>query len=216
MSRQASHTGQAKKKQQAAQKTPAMAETHHSSLGIDNRKLGMWILITSECLLFGTLIAIFLIYRNASVLGPHPQEVLNIPITTVSTFVLLMSSFSVVLALSGIQRGDHRAFRRWILVTALGGTIFLGFQIYEFTEFVHMGLGLSRNVFGGSFFLLTGTHGSHVAVGVIWLLALYFTSLRGGLRKDGALKVDVMALYWHFVDVIWIIIFTVVYLFVFV
>jgi heme/copper-type cytochrome/quinol oxidase subunit 3 len=191
-------------------------EHHHTSLGIDSRKLGMWILIASECLLFGSLIVTYLIYRNASVTGPHPHEVLNIPVTTISTFVLLMSSFSIVLALHGIQHGNMRQFRVWILVTALGGLTFLGFQTYEFTEFVHKGLGLTTNVFGGSFFMLTGTHGSHVAVGVIWLVSLFFASLRGRLVEDGALKVDTMALYWHFVDVVWIVIFTVVYLFVFV
>ena len=187
---------------------------HHTSLGVDSRKLGMWILIASECLLFASLIVTYLIYSKKSLVGPHPPQVLSIGVTTISTFVLLMSSFSIVLALSGIQRGDRKTFERWILVTALGGLTFLGFQVFEFTEFVHQGLGLSTNVFGASFFLLTGTHGSHVAVGVIWLLALFFTSKFGGLRKDAALKVDTMALYWHFVDVIWIIIFTVVYLFV--
>lgn len=192
------------------------AEHHHTSLGVDSRKLGMWLLIASECLLFGTLIATYMIYRNASVVGPHPAEVLDIPVTTVSTFVLLMSSFSIVLALHAIQQGDMKRFRRWILATACGGLIFLGFQTYEFTHFVNAGLGLSTNVFGSSFFMLTGTHGTHVAVGVIWLLSLFFASLRGKLTEDGALKVDTMALYWHFVDVIWIVIFTVVYLFVYV
>ena len=189
---------------------------HHTSLGIDNRKLGMWLLIASECLLFGTLIGTYMIYRAGSVEGPDPADVLDIPITTISTFVLLMSSFSIVLALHNIQHGNQRAFRGWILVTAIGGLIFLGFQTYEFTEFVHAGLGLTTNVFGSSFFMLTGTHGTHVAVGVIWLFSLFFSSLSGKLKEDAALKVDVMALYWHFVDVIWIVIFTVVYLFVFV
>jgi heme/copper-type cytochrome/quinol oxidase subunit 3 len=194
----------------------ASHEHHHTSLGIDSRKLGMWILIASECLLFGSLIVTYLIYRNASVSGPQPHEVLNIPVTTISTFVLLMSSFAIVLALHGIQHNNMRQFRTWILITAVGGLTFLGFQTYEFTEFVHLGLGLTTNVFGGAFFMLTGTHGTHVAVGVIWLLSLYFASKRGRLTQDGALKVDTMALYWHFVDVVWIVIFTVVYLFVFV
>jgi heme/copper-type cytochrome/quinol oxidase subunit 3 len=192
------------------------AEHHYTSLGIDSRKLGMWLLIASECLLFGTLIATYMIYRHHSTEGPNPADVLDIPVTTISTFVLLMSSFSIVLALHGIQQGDMKTFRRWILVTAIGGLIFLGFQTFEFTNFVHEGLGLSTNVFGSSFFMLTGTHGTHVAVGVIWLLSLFFASLRGKLTEDGALKVDTMALYWHFVDVIWIVIFTVVYLFVYV
>ena len=189
---------------------------HYTSLGVDNRKLGMWLLIASECLLFGSLIGTYMIMRNKGLSGPTPQEVLDIPVTTISTFVLLMSSFSIVLALNAIQHGKIASFRRWILATALGGLIFLGFQTYEFTIFVHEGLGLSTNVFGTSFFMLTGTHGTHVAVGVIWLLSLYFASVRGRLTEDAALKVDTMALYWHFVDVIWIIIFTVVYLFVFV
>ena len=189
---------------------------HYTSLGVDNRKLGMWTFLASECLLFGTLIFTFLLYKNKGLVPPTPQEVLDIPITTISTFVLLMSSFSVVLALAGIQRGDHKAFRRWILITAIGGMIFLGFQTYEFAEFVHKGLGLTTNVFASSFFMLTGTHGTHVFIGVVWLLALYFSSLRGGLKEDGAIKVDTMALYWHFVDVVWIVIFTVVYLFVYV
>lgn len=189
---------------------------HYTSLGVDSRKLGMWLLIASECLLFGSLIGTYMIMRNKGLAGPTPQEVLDIPVTTISTFVLLMSSFSIVLALNAIQHGQIASFRRWILATALGGLIFLGFQTYEFTIFVHEGLGLSTNVFGTSFFMLTGTHGTHVAVGVIWLLSLYFASVRGRLTEDAALKVDTMALYWHFVDVIWIIIFTVVYLFVFV
>lgn len=186
---------------------------HYTSLGVESRKLGMWIFLASECLLFGTLIFTFLLYRNKGLEGPTPQQILDIPVTTISTFVLLMSSFSIVLALHGIQTGNIKAFRRWILTTAIGGTVFLGFQTYEFTVFVEEGLGLTTSVFGSSFFMLTGTHGFHVAIGVIWMLALFFSSLRGGLTVDGALKVDTMALYWHFVDVIWIVIFTVVYLF---
>ena len=191
-------------------------EHHHTSLGVDSRKLGMWIFLASECMLFMTLIATYLIYRNVSGGGKHPAEVYNIPVTTISTFVLLMSSFSIVLALHGIQHGNIRQFRTWILVTTMGGLAFLGFQTYEFTEFVHMGFTLAGNPAGSAFFMLTGTHGTHVAIGVMWLFSLYVSSMRGRLVEDGALKVDTMALYWHFVDVVWIIIFTVVYLFVFV
>ncbi len=207
-----------------SQAAHASHEAHHTSLGIDSRKLGMWLLIASECLLFGSLIVTFLIFHAGSkVPGPPacpkvgelPASAcqFDIPVTTISTFVLLMSSFSIVLALAGIQRGDIKAFQKWILITALGGLTFLGFQVYEFTTFVHDGMGFTTNPFGSSFFLLTGTHGTHVAVGVLWLFGLYFTSKKGGLTQDGALKVDTMALYWHFVDVIWIVIFTVVYLF---
>ena len=191
-----------------------LTASHHTTLGVDHRKLGMWLLIASECMLFGTLIATYLILRDQGLQGPTPLSVLDIPVTTASTFVLLMSSFSVVMALHGIEHGDHKRFRRWVLVTSVGGLIFLGFQVYEFTEFVHKGLGLTTNVFATSFYMLTGTHGAHVAVGVMLLLSLYFSSKRGKLTEDGPIKVDTIALYWHFVDVIWIIIFTVVYLFV--
>ena len=189
---------------------------HYTSLAVDNRKLGMWIFLASECMLFGTLIFTFLLFRNKGLEGPTPQQIFDIPVTTISTFVLLMSSFSIVMALHGMQQGNQKRFRSWIAVTAVGGMIFLGFQTFEFTEFVHRGLGLSTNVFGSSFFMLTGTHGLHVFIGVLWLWALFFSSLRGGLTEEGAIKVDTMALYWHFVDVIWIVIFTVVYLFVYV
>jgi heme/copper-type cytochrome/quinol oxidase subunit 3 len=196
-----------------SQAAPAAHGQPSTSLGIDSRKLGMWLLIASECLLFGSLIVTYLIYHDKTIVPPTPKQILDIPVTTISTFVLLMSSFSIVLALAGIQRGDHKTFQKWILITALGGLTFLGFQVFEFTTFVSKGLGFSTNTFGSSFFLLTGCHGTHVTVGVLWLFALYFTSRKGGLVQDGALKVDTMALYWHFVDVIWIIIFTVVYLF---
>ena len=189
---------------------------HYTSLGIDNRKLGMWILIASECLLFATLIVTYLIFSRHVPEGPLPKNIFDVPVTTISTFDLLMSSFSIVLALAAIQGGDRKKFEKWILITAIGGLIFLGFQVYEFTTFVKEGLGFTTVNWGSSFFVLTGTHGTHVAVGVVWLLSLYFTSKNGGLTKDAALKVDTMALYWHFVDVIWIIIFTVVYLFVYV
>lgn len=189
---------------------------HYTSLGVDNRKLGMWILIASECLLFATLIVTYLIFSRHVATGPKPTEVFDVPVTTISTFDLLMSSFSIVLALAAIQRGDRKGFEKWILITAMGGLIFLGFQVFEFTTFVQHGMGLTASPFASAFFMLTGCHGTHVAVGVIWLLSLYFTSKNGGLTKDGALIVDTMALYWHFVDVIWIIIFTLVYLFVYV
>jgi heme/copper-type cytochrome/quinol oxidase subunit 3 len=182
------------------------------NLEVDHRKLAMWIFIGSECLLFGTLIATYLAYKGRSVIGPHPHEILNIPLTTISTFDLLMSSLLMVLALAAVQRGDRRQARLWLLGTAFFGLIFLGFQAWEFTEFVHAGLTLQQNVFGSTFFVLTGFHGGHVALGVLWLLSLLVLSLRGRLRPGDAIKVEIAGLYWHFVDIVWIVIFTLVYL----
>ena len=185
---------------------------HHTSTGLDNRKLAFWMFIGSECLLFGSLISTYLVYQGRSVVGPTPEEILNIPLTSVSTFVLLMSSLAMVLALAAVTRGDRLWSRVWLLATAALGLTFLGFQAYEFTAFVHEGLTLKTNLFGSTFFVLTGTHGAHVAVGVLWLLTLFVRSLQGKLGPDKAINVEITGLYWHFVDVVWIVIFTVVYL----
>jgi cytochrome c oxidase subunit 1 len=182
------------------------------NLGVDHRKLAMWVFLGSECFLFGTLIATYLAYKGRSVVGPHPHEILNIPVTTLSTFDLLMSSLLMVLALAAVQRGDRVQSRLWLAGTALFGAIFLGFQAYEFTHFVREGLTLQRNLFGSTFFVLTGFHGGHVTLGVVWLLTLLGLELRGRLGPQDATKVEVAGLYWHFVDVVWIVIFTVVYL----
>ncbi len=163
-------------------------------------------------MLFGSLIATYLAYEGKSVVGPTPQEILNIPLTSVSTFVLLMSSLAMVLALAAVARGDGRGAKIWLATTAGLGTVFLTFQAIEFTDFVHEGLTISTNLFGSTFYVLTGCHGLHVLVGVIWLSTLLIQSMRGKLGPDKAMTVELAGLYWHFVDVVWIVIFTVVYL----
>lgn len=186
-----------------------MAET---TTGIDHRKMLIWAFLASECMFFGTLITTYLVYYGKSIVGPYPEDLFDIPVTSVSTFVLLMSSLMMVLAYNGISNGNVRRFRVWILCTAILGATFLGFQVFEFYEFAHHGLTPRTNLFGSSFFTLTGFHGAHVTVGVIWLLSLFGYSFRSNLAKDHGLNVDMAALYWHFVDVVWIVIFTVVYL----
>ncbi len=183
-----------------------------TSTGINSRKLLMWLFLASDCMFFGALIATYMIYRGKEVVGPYPKELIDIPFTSVSTFVLLMSSLAMVLALAALQRGDLRASRIWILSTALLGTIFLGGQFFEFTTFHHEGLSLQTNMFGASFFTVTGFHGAHVTIGVVWLLSLFFVSLRGGLKTEDSLDLEIAGLYWHFVDIVWIVIFTLLYL----
>jgi len=183
-----------------------------TSMGLDSRKLAFWTFIGSECLLFGSLISTYLVYKGRSVVGPYPHEILNIPFTSVSAFVLLMSSLTMVLALAGVQRGDNRATKIWLAATALLGMTFIGGQCYEFTHFVMEGLKLQTNLFGCSFFVLTGFHGTHVTVGVIWLWTLFVQAARNKLPKEKSLDVEIAGLYWHFVDVVWIAIFTLIYL----
>jgi heme/copper-type cytochrome/quinol oxidase subunit 3 len=196
----------------AVHEAPVAHEEHHTSTGIDNRKLFMWLFLASDCFFFGSFIASYMLYRGRSLEGPYPDEVYDIPYTSVSSFVLLMSSLTMVLALAAIQRGNLRGCRIWLLTTALLGMTFLGGQVFEFTEFYNEGLKVSTNLFGSTFFVLTGFHGTHVAVGVLILLSLYFMVSRGRLGQEQALNVELAGLYWHFVDVVWIVIFTVVYL----
>ncbi len=184
-----------------------------TNTGVTHTKLAMWVFLSSECIFFGAFISTYLLYRGRSAKGSlTPAEVYNIPFTSATSFILLMSSLTMVLALAAIQRGDHRRFRVWIIATALFGVTFIGGQIYEFTEFYREGLALKSSVFGSSFFVLTGLHGLHVSVGIMWLLTLWGLSMQNRLHVQNAESVEIAGLYWHFVDIVWIVIFTVIYL----
>ncbi len=186
---------------------------HPTTTGLDNRKVAMWAFLASDCMFFGALIATYLVSHDRSVVGPYADEVFDIPFTSVSAFVLLMSSVAMVMGLWAIQSNDMRKFRIWIFTTGLLGLVFLGGQIFEFTLFHREGLSLGQNLFGSSFFTLTGFHGAHVTVGVILLFSFFLASFRQGMvTRDKALNVEIAGLYWHFVDIVWIIIFAVVYL----
>src|SRR6476469_2495510 len=178
-----------------------------TSTGLDNKKLAIWAFIGSECMLFASLISTYLIYKGRSVVGPYPHEVcdpavlgavkcpakmnaiLNIPVTSMSTFVLLMSSLFMVLALAAVENKGKPGYQGkllgnssfWLMATAIAGATFLGFQAVEFTSFVHEGLSIRRTLFGSSFFTLTGFHGAHVTAGVLWLMTLFFIDRKRGL-----------------------------------
>lgn len=180
--------------------------------GLSNSKLAMWLFLSSDFLFFGAFISAFVLYRSTPQEGKTLPDVLNIPFTSVTSFILLMSSMSMVLALAAIQRDDMRRFRVWIVATGLFGCVFIAGQIYEFTEFVREGFTIRTNLSGTTFFVLTGLHGAHVTIGILWLFSLAGMSLAGTLAAKDAERVEIAGLYWHFVDIIWIVIFTVVYL----
>jgi cytochrome c oxidase subunit III len=182
------------------------------SMGVDNRKLGVWVWLGSEAVFFSALIVVYIVMRGKSITGPFPHEALNVGLTAANTFVLICSSLTMVMALSAIQGGNQRGLWRWLVATMALGLAFLGGQAFEFTSLGQQGLSLSRNVFGGTFFTLTGFHGAHVLVGVIWIGFVVMRSLRGGYTKSSHMMVELTGLYWHFVDLVWIIIFTLVYL----
>ncbi|HEY0968842.1 MAG TPA: heme-copper oxidase subunit III [Opitutaceae bacterium] len=264
---------------------------HHdpsTTTGIPNKKLFMWAFLASDCMFFGTLISTHLIYRLHPPAGsPDPRDLFSIELTSFSTFILLMSSLLMALAVNAIQKGNVKSTRKMLLGTIVFGLIFLGCQVYEFSHFVHeYELTLSSSIFGSTFYTLTGTHGCHVAIGVLWLVLMYirtfkptvantgkpwilvslahlatwiaavilgiyvslelvhavldgttasflganFLPLAGFLATVGilfafgrdrgavefgeanAIDVESMGLYWHFVDIVWIVIFPVVYL----
>jgi cytochrome c oxidase subunit 3/cytochrome o ubiquinol oxidase subunit 3 len=190
-------------------------QDEHESTGIENRKLGMWAFLSSEFLFFGALITNYLLFSSRDFAqGPVPADIYDIPFTSISSFVLLMSSLTMVLAHNALSRGDQATTRTWLLATAFLGSVFLAGQVFEFTEFITLhNMTLSTNPAASAFFVLTGFHGTHVAIGVIMLLALFFLSRRlGGLSDRKHLNLELVGLYWHFVDIIWIVIFTVVYL----
>ena len=191
---------------------PVNHGAHETTTGLPNTKLAIWLFLASECLLFGALITTYLLYRGSSLKGPYPADVFDIAYTSVSAFVLLFSSLTMVLALSAAQRRDRVRMRLWLLATALLGMTFVGGQVYEFTTFYHEGLSLSGNLFGTTFFVLTGFHGVHVTVGILMLLSLVGMSMSDRLPDDPSFPVEMVGLYWHFVDIVWIVIFTVVYL----
>ena len=201
------------------------AHALETSTGLDSRKLAIWTFIGSECMFFATLISNYLVNKGRSLVGPFAHEpwtdpatgkvlepIIEIPLVTVGTALLLFSSLFVVLALYGAQKGNRKMLLGWLAATLLCGMFFVGMQVYEFTHFVHKGLTLQRNMFGASFFILTGFHGTHVTIGVIWLATMFYLALRRKLPPERSLNLEMAALYWHFVDVVWIVIFPVVYL----
>ena len=180
-------------------------------------KLGMWIFLCGDAMTFGTLIVTFGIMRIAAADWPVPSEVLGVNLTAFMTFLLICSSVTMVLSLSGIKRGNMQEFRKFMLLTILGGTAFLACQAYEWTHLIHEGVTITANkygspVFGDTFYIMTGFHGMHVFGGVVYLIVIFVGGLTGRITQANASVVEIAGLYWHFVDLVWILIFTFVYL----
>lgn len=189
------------------------AETAHppTSMGVPHYKLAMWTFLGSECFFFGSLLATYMTYRGKTQSGPIPLDVFDPAVTSISTFDLLASSLFMVFAVHYAKIGDLKKMLFWTAATMVGGLIFLGFQFYEFSHFYHAGLGFTTNIFASTFYILTGFHGTHVAIGVFLLGSTAWAAARGHLVDMGE-TTEVIGLYWHFVDVVWIAIFTLVYL----
>lgn len=187
-------------------------DTHHTSTGLSNNKMAMWLFLGSECLLFGGLISTYMLYRGRHSENLGPDQLWDIPFTSASSFVLLMSSLTMVLAVSNAHRRNLRNAKIWLAVTASLGALFVAGQMYEFTVFYREGLGFTTSLFASSFYTLTGFHGVHVTVGIIMILSLVAMLNKQRVTGDKAETVEMVGLYWHFVDIVWILIFTLVYL----
>jgi heme/copper-type cytochrome/quinol oxidase subunit 3 len=193
----------------AAEHSAAHGAEHGMEGSTENVKFAMWLFLASEVIFFTVLIAAYVVMRYRF---PEEHHVLNIPLTSLNTFLLLASSFTVVRSLASIQDGNHKKFLRSLALTGIIGIIFLGIQAFEYNHLSHEGLTLSSSPFGMAFFTLTGFHGTHVLIGVIWLLKVFWNAFNGKYTQQDHFGVELFGLYWHFVDVVWIIIFTVVYL----
>lgn len=189
---------------------PPHAET--ATLEGKNKVTGFWLFLGGECVLFGTLFATFIALRNQVPDGPTGQEIFNLTTVGISTFILLTSSLTSVFATMALHRNDLKKLNLWMAVTVLLGLGFLGLEIYEFMEYVHEGHVFTKSAFATSFYTLVGFHGAHVAFGVLWITLLIISSYKKGLTVVTAPKYYVAGLYWHFIDVVWVFIFTVVYL----
>ncbi len=184
---------------------------HSSSTGLDSAKLGMWIFLATEVMLFSSLIGAFLQMKGRSPADAH--QVLNVPITAVNTFILIVSSTTVVLALESIMKGDKRRLKLFLGATLALGATFLGVQVFEYTQLIlHEGFTPSGSLFGGGFYTVTGFHGFHVFIGLLWVTGLLRQALQEKFSATNYSRIEIFGLYWHFVDVVWILLFTIIYL----
>jgi cytochrome c oxidase subunit III len=203
-------------------------------MGVYHMKLGMWVFLLSEVMFFTSLIGAYIILRFANPDAfAEPNVVLNVPLTAFNTFVLICSSVTMVKAFAAIEEGDQAGLKKWLIATALLGMFFLGVQAYEYYKLASHGFvprvdgynletlrhaagsataNVGRPLYGSTFYTMTGFHGAHVTIGVLCLWFTVLQAFRGRYTVANHGGVEIMGLYWHFVDLVWIILFTIVYL----
>lgn len=179
---------------------------------VDRGKFAIWLFLATEVMFFTGLIGTYIVLRNGTVSWPNPEERLAVPLTAVNTFILIMSSYFMVRALQAIQAGNQRGLVQWLGATILGGSVFLGVQVYEYFELISHGSVPNFDIFWSTFYAMTGFHGFHVFVGIVWLTGLWIASVRGKFTRERHLAIELGGLYWHFVDLVWVLLFTIVYL----
>jgi len=196
------------------------APTHHhpvydydSGPPVERGKFAIWLFLATEVMFFTGLIGAYIVLRSASNSWPDPAERLAVNLTAFNTFVLITSSWMMVKALFAAEKGDKGGLLMWLGFTILGGAAFVGIQMYEYVELFNEGALPSTDAFWGTFYLTTGFHGFHVLVGVIWLICVWVAAFRGKYSPQNFLGLELAGLYWHFVDLVWVLLFTIIYLF---
>jgi cytochrome c oxidase subunit III len=187
-------------------------EPEKATLEGRNKVLGFWLFLGGETVLFGTLFSAFLALRDQVLSGPAPQELFSLTLVAVATLILLTSSLTSVMAIQAMHRNQVKPMINWLIITVLLGLGFLGLEIYEFNHYAHEGHQFTTSAFSTAFYTLVGFHGGHVAFGILWISILIAQVYKKGLTVVTAPKVYVAGMYWHFIDVVWVFIFTVVYL----
>ncbi|CAM3104535.1 cytochrome (ubi)quinol oxidase subunit III [Paenibacillus lupini] len=187
-------------------------EPEKATLEGRNKILGFWLFLGAETVLFGTLFSAFLALRDQVLDGPTSQELFELPLVALATGLLLTSSLTSVFATQALHMQKVKAMIGWLIITVILGLGFLGLEIYEFSNYVHEGHGFTTSAFSSSFYTLVGFHGAHVAFGIVWISLLIGQLMKKGLTVVTAPKAYVAGIYWHFIDVVWVFIFTVVYL----
>jgi cytochrome c oxidase subunit 3 len=194
--------------------TKAHASGHLETATIDgkNKVLGFWLFLGAETVLFACLFGTYLALRHQTMGGPDGRELFDLKLVALATGLLLTSSLTSVLAMLQMNRLKLGAMQFWLTVTVLLGLGFLVLEIYEFTHYVHEGHTFTSSAFGSAFYALVGTHGAHVTFGIFWITTLMIQAAKRGITTEMAPKLYVSSLYWHFIDVVWVFIFTLVYL----
>ena len=174
--------------------------------------LGFWMYLMSDCLIFAVLFAAYGVLGTSYAGGPTPREIFELPLVAVNTAMLLFSSITYGFAMLSMEEGRQRIMQMWLAFTGLFGLAFLSIEMYEFATLIHEGAGPTRSAFLSSFFTLVGTHGLHVTMGFIWLVTLMVQVQKHGLIAANKRRLMCLSMFWHFLDVIWIGVFTFVYL----
>lgn len=185
-------------------------DDHHDHESI--KILGFWMFLITDVILFGTLFATFSVLHNSTNGGPTPHEIFEMPGVIAETFILLTSSFTSGVAVLMMHKGNKKGLIGWLIITALLGASFIYLEVSEFIAMVHEGVTIGTSAYWSAFFTLVGTHGLHVSVGLIWMVALMIQIGKRGITPVTKRKVSIISLYWHFLDVVWIFVLTVVYL----